>query len=426
MFQRSRSNLAQWFTLTMGSILVVFAGILYYQAVYDELENLDRLLYKKSRVMAINARYDERQRQLDLENVPLIGSNVPPLGSEVVYARWYDAESQIVQFFGTTPETQLKTTSGFETIKTTPLSKEILNTIWLRQLTLPVYQDNLLIGYLQIATPLTSSQNNLAQFRLVLLLIVPATLGTIGLAGWFLGGLAMQPIRDSYNQLHRFTADASHELRSPLSAIISNAQYSLISQSSNPEMQRQRLGKIVDTAKSMSVLVNNLLFLARHEGRLPPDSLQKVDLKSLIKQVADEYATQEAAQHLNLTYTLPTNAVSVLGDVELLRRVVVNLLTNACKYTPSGGQVELQLFVQPYWAVIKVTDNGIGIPETDLPHIFERFYRVDKKRARKTGGYGLGLAIAQQIVSAHDGYISAQSVVDKGSTFQIFLPLKQY
>ncbi len=425
MFHRSRCKLAQWFTLTMGTILVLFAGVIYYQAVFDELENLDELLYKKSRVIAVNARYDSRQQQLDLENVPLIGSNVLPLDSEVVYARWYDTKSQIVQFFGTTPKAKLISNPGFETIETSLTKSRITPSItWLRQLTLPVYQDNLLIGYLQIAVPLTSVQNNLAQLRLVLLLTVPATLGVIALAGWFLGGLAMQPIRDSYNQLQRFTADASHELRSPLAAISSNAQYGLISQSNDLEMQRQRFGKIFDITKSMSVLVNNLLLLARHQGELPAESLQKVDLRSLLAQIADEFTTLETAQHLNLTYTLPTDSVHVLGDRDLLGQAVVNLLSNACKYTPSGGQVQLRLFIQSYWAAIEVTDNGIGIPEADLPYIFERFYRVDKKRVRKTGGYGLGLAIVQQIVFVHGGNISAKSVIEKGSTFQIVLPLK--
>ncbi|MER3494196.1 MAG: two-component sensor histidine kinase [Mastigocladus sp. ERB_26_2] len=425
MFHRSRSNLALWFTLTMGSILVIFAGVLYYQAVLDELEDLDRLLHKKSKVMTVNAKYDLRKKQLDLENVPLLGSNVPPQGTEFVYARWYDTKGQLVQFFGQTPEAEVTITSGFHTLKTTFYSsKEAPTVTWLRELTLPVYQDNLLIGYLQVATPLTSTQNNLAQLRLVLLLTVPATLGVIGLAGWYLGGIAMQPIRDSYDQLQRFTADASHELRSPLSAIISNAQYGLLSKSHDIEAQRQRFGKIFDVAKSMNTLVNNLLLLARHAGRLSSESLQKVDLKSELVQIADEYTTQEAAKHLNLTYTLPTGSVIVLGDVGLLRQAVVNLLDNACKYSPAGGQVQLRLFTQSHWAVIEVIDNGIGIPEADLPHIFERFYRVDKKRSRKTGGYGLGLSIVQQIVSAHGGHISVKSVVEKGSTFQIILPLK--
>lgn len=424
MFHRSRSNLAHWFTLTMGSILVLFAGVLYYRTVFDELENLDHLLYKKSQVMAVNAKYDIRKQRINLANVPLLGNNVLPLGTEFVYARWYDAQGELVQFFGTPPEARLTITSGFHTFKTMfQNSKGATRVIWVRQLTLPVYQNSLLIGYLQVATPLTAVQNNLAQLRLVLLLTVAITLGVIGVAGWCLGGIAMQPIRESYNQLQRFTSDASHELRSPLSAITSNAQYGLISQSSDPEMQRQRLEKILAVAKSMSTLVNNLLLLARHAGRLPIESLQPVDLKYELLQIADEYHAQEVAKHLNLTYAFPTTNVMIMGDADLLHQVFLNLLINACKYTPPGGQVQLRLFAQSAWAVVQVIDNGIGIPNADLPHIFERFYRVDKKRSRKTGGYGLGLSIVQQIVLAHGGHISVKSVVDKGSTFQVILPL---
>ncbi|NJN08248.1 MAG: two-component sensor histidine kinase [Richelia sp. RM1_1_1] len=425
MFHRSRSNLALWFTLTMGSILVVFAGVLYYQAVLEQLHNLDRLLHKKSRIITVNARYNLNQKQLDLENVPLIGSKVPPLGSEVVYARWYDTKGQLVQFFGTIPETHWKIIPGFHTIKIRFYSSNKKSTVtWLRQLTLPVYQDNLLIGYLQVAMPLAPVQTNLAELRLVLIFTVPVTLGVIGLAGWCLGGIAMQPIRDNYDQLQRFTANASHELRSPLSAIISNSQYGLLSKSKDIEMQRQRFDSIFNVAKSMNILVSNLLLLARHADRLSPEFLQEVDLKTQLLRIADQYATQQAAKHLNLTYTLPTNSIFVLGDADLLRQAVVNLLENACKYTPPGGQVKMLLFTQSNWAVIEVTDNGIGISEADLPHIFERFYRVDKKRTPKTGGYGLGLSIVQQVVSAHGGHISVKSIVEKGSTFQIVLPLK--
>lgn len=115
-FNRSRSNLALWFTLSMGSILVVFAGVIYYLEVLDDLKDLDRLLYKKPQVMAVNAEYEPYKKQVDLENVPLVGSNVPPLGTELVYARWYDPVGLVVQFFGTTPPPHLTVTPGFHTV----------------------------------------------------------------------------------------------------------------------------------------------------------------------------------------------------------------------------------------------------------------------------------------------------------------------
>jgi signal transduction histidine kinase len=420
MFNRSRRNLASWFTLTMGSILIGFAAVVYYVEVIDELEELDILLYKKTSVMAANVKSQlyNGKRQLDLEHVPLLGSMVQPLPDiGLVYASWYDEQKQLVQFFGATPSDRLSVLGGFDTIKTD-------NKVWLRQVTLPVYQDGLLIGYMQAAMPITSIESALAEFRLVLAISVPITLGAIALTGWWLGGLAMQPIRHSYNHLQRFTADASHELRSPLTAIISNAQFGFLSKSTDLEVQRQRFQKIFAIAQSMSILVNNLLFLARSQGQLPTELLQEVDLKNLLVQITNDYVNHQDAQHLSLISQLSNNCVTVLGDANLIRQAVENLVNNACKYTPAGGQVQLQLFTQSHSAVIQVRDNGIGIPENDLPYIFERFYRVDKKRSRKTGGFGLGLAIAQQIVQSHGGEISLKSVVKEGTILQISLPLK--
>lgn len=194
-FNRSRTNIALWFTVTMGTILVAFAGAIYYLTILDELEDLDRLLYKKTSVMAVSAKYNRLTKQIDLTDVPLVGTNTPPIVTNLVYARWYDSQGELVQFFGATPPTQLTISPGFSTLVTAnDDTQAALITIWLRQVTLPVYQDDLLIGYLQVATPLTATQQELAGLRLVLLLTVTVTIALVGLAGWFLSGLAMQPI----------------------------------------------------------------------------------------------------------------------------------------------------------------------------------------------------------------------------------------
>jgi two-component system, OmpR family, manganese sensing sensor histidine kinase len=420
MFNRSRRRIAYWFAVSMGSILMVFAGAVYYREVQDRLQAFDEALYRKSKAIASQGSY---QLLVAAKDVPVLDSNPLLLDSELAYVRWYNAKGQLVKFFGGIPAPhRLTVVLGFQTIKTDRNSIATPSEKWLRQATLPVLQGKLLIGYLQVATPLTPIRENLIQGRLFLTVGVPVTLGLIGLTGWFLGGLAMQPIRRSYEQLQRFTADASHELRAPLAAILSNAQVGLLASVDDGAAMRYRLENIVKITKSMSALITNLLFLARHQGLLAPEASRNTELLSLLQPLINEYTAQAAEQSLSFISHLHCEPVSLSADPELLQQAVRNLLDNAFKYTPAGGTVDLRLFTQPRRAIIQVEDDGIGIPSADLPKIFDRFYRVDTARARQTGGFGLGLAIAQQIVEAHGGRITAKSEEGQGTTFQIELP----
>jgi len=416
MFNRSRRNLAQWFTLSMGSILILFASILYYQRAVDRLEEIDRLLYKKARVMVANIDYiwQQGKEQLDLSNVPILGNYSPPSDSDIAYVRWYSKTGKLQQFYGLQPTGHIQATAAFETVHTDP--------VWLRQLTLPVDHEGQTIGYLQIAVPLTDAQDALKELLIVMVIAVPLTLGAISLAGWYLGRSAMQPIQVSYWQLQRFTSDASHELRAPLAAILSNAQVGLLSSVEDGKPKQIRLEKIVEIAKAMNQTVTDLLFLARQAGRLDINSIQSVNLNDLLKETFATLSTQCATQQLTIKLELPEEPVVIYGNPDLLKQAIANLLSNACKYTLQGGRVWLQLISQYHRILIQVEDTGIGIPEKDLPYIFDRFYRVDEERTREKGGTGLGLAIAQQIVEAHGGHITVSSQVGKGSLFQIELP----
>jgi two-component system, OmpR family, manganese sensing sensor histidine kinase len=426
LFHRSRRNLARWFTLSMGSILVVFVSILYVSIVKDRQQAFDLELYGKSRVMAAGIRYRLHQGnwRVKLDDVPLLGSNtlsISSLESEIAYARWYSPDGKLLRFVKVKPEESLQIYSGFKTLQMVlpEYSNNDDQLIWLRQITLPVLQDGVLIGYLQIASPLTSVQETLTQLCFLLAVGVPLGLGVIGLTGWFLGGLAMQPIHDSYERLHRFTADASHELRTPLAKVLNHAQLGLMYLVEPDAETRSRFQTIIKTTKSLSNLVNDLLFLARQEGELDPKVLQQIDLVELLQTLAAEQACNCEDKELSLKTEFPQHSVKLLVEPDLLSQAVLNLLSNGIKYTEAGGTISLRLLCCPRGVKIQVEDTGTGIPEQDLPYVFTRFYRSQSHISYN--GVGLGLAIAQQIIHAHKGKITVNSTWGKGSCFEIEL-----
>jgi two-component system, OmpR family, manganese sensing sensor histidine kinase len=427
MFDRSRRRLAYWFTLSMGSILILFAFTLYYIQLREKISTSDRALYTQSKYIASKTKYqlDRGKWQIEPEDISIRAIKALPLGVEVdvTYIRWYDEKGNLLEFIGKDLTGKFQARSKYQTFNSDRFCQKNKHRELLRQLTLPIIQNKVAIGYLQVANSLCSTQEELAKTQLLLSLGVPLTLSLTGLVGWFLGGVAMKPTQKSYEQLQRFTADASHELRAPIAAILSNAQVGLLSPESDRIQPRQRLENIVNITKSTSSLISNLLFLARHEGQLNPDDLEAIDLRIFLQFLIDEFKILAAEKKLNIHSNLSSSAIEIKGDRELLQQALKNLLNNAYKYTSSGGTVRLTLITKSRRAIVEVEDNGIGIPAEDLPHIFDRFYRVDTARSRETGGFGLGLAIAQQIIRAHNGQITVESTFDKGTKFQIVLPL---
>ena len=424
MLTRSRRRLAYLFTLAMGGILVAFAFVVYDFLVRDELRGFDQNLKNDTQRFVSKLEYFSKNGESQLLFRGMQLNNTADIRNGFRYICLYNAKGKPLQINEDICPQQPLLDNGFKTFKINGDSSNSQK-IWLRQLTSPVKNGKRLTGYLQVAKSLEPVQKNLARSRFYLSVGVPTTLGLVGIVGWFLGGVAMQPTKRSYEQLQRFTADASHELRAPVAAILSNAQVGLLAPEDNSELPRQRLENVVDISKSMSALIGNLLFLARHEGRLNPKDLQSVEIVGLLNQLSNEYQFIATEKSLRIIAELPSLSIIVLADSNLLQQALKNLLDNACKYTQEGGTVKLKLITQLRRLSIQIIDSGIGIPPEDLPHIFERFYRVDSSRTRSSGGFGLGLAIAQQIIQAHGGEITVESTVGEGTIFKVCLPVKK-
>lgn len=227
----------------------------------------------------------------------------------------------------------------------------------------------------------------------------------------------------SFAGLRRFTADASHELKTPLAVLRADVERAMMESSSQTE-RMVALEEALQEVRRMSDLVESLLTLARaDEGRFDLHR-EPVELQPLVQEVYETALILGEAQ--GVTVNLPFTAdVMVMGDRTRLRQLFLNLVTNAIKYTPAGGKVELGLGRHPDNVTFAVRDTGIGISAADFPHIFERFWRADRVRSRMSerGGFGLGLAISQWIAQAHGGTLTASSRLGRGSLFTVTLPL---
>lgn len=212
----------------------------------------------------------------------------------------------------------------------------------------------------------------------------------------------------------RFTADASHELRTPLSVIFTHAEVAL-NRVRTADDYRETLETCLRAARRMKLLVEDLLVLARADAGKLQLRMVNVDLKQMLEDCAAMLAPMAAERHVKVCVS--GSKTTVKGDPDRLSQLVTNLMTNAIAYNVEGGKVTAETSTIGQDIVMTIADTGVGISPNDLPHIFERFYRIDKARSRSTGGNGLGLAICKSIVEAHGGTIEVSSRVGTGTTF---------
>jgi heavy metal sensor kinase len=327
----------------------------------------------------------------------------------------------------------------------------------------PLGEDNHIFGVVQVGEPLAPFTNTLWHVVIGLLLLTPFVLVLGALGSYWLAGRAFRPIHrlistaeeieasdlqrrvsvprandeiqhlaltlnemiarldHAFAQQRRFVADASHELRTPVTVIRSLTDVAL-ADVQTPEEYASVLGEVNAEAERLGHLVSDLLALARADEGQTALEREVVRLDRLAAEVA---ATLEplAAEHAIALKVQPLEPVTVRGDEARLMQAVINLLENALSYTNTGGAVTLSVVADKAHAILIVRDTGIGIAPEHLPHLFERFYRADPARSRSPGGNGLGLAIVQWVIEAHGGTIAVKSQVGQGSTFTVFLPL---
>lgn len=316
----------------------------------------------------------------------------------------------------------------------------------------------------EVASSLRDYDHALERFRIVMYSTAPAFLVLAALGGYWLSRRALAPVdaitgaartigaqdlsrrvaipraRDelqrlantlnemlgrleaAFQRVTQFTADASHELRTPVAVMRTSAELALRKQRSDAEY-REALARILSESERVSHLIDQLLLLARADSAPAALPVVRTDLTAALQAACNEAKVLAESKQLRFQQSIPADSIWVQGDAASLHRLFIILLDNAVKYTPAGGAVDVRLRSDDGHAVAEIRDSGIGIAPQDLPHIFDRFYRSDRARSRESGGTGLGLAIGRWIADAHHGEIRVESVPAKGSDFEVRIPL---
>lgn len=231
-------------------------------------------------------------------------------------------------------------------------------------------------------------------------------------------------LQRSFSQMQQFTADASHELRTPLTVIRTEAEVALRKPPGEGETQ-ELLGNVLEECQRLTWITDQLLTLSREDAGLAQPAREPVDLSKLVRDVAE--TMRPIAESKNQKLVISANGAAIMvGDPVRLRHVIYNLVDNAIKYTPPNGRLEIAVATLPRSVRLSIKDTGVGISPEHLPHVFERFYRVDKARNRVEGGAGLGLSIVQSIVQAHGGQVRIESQPGVGTHCTVQLPREEH
>ncbi len=390
--------------------------------VYMALTSLSLFLFQRG----LNEALDDQLDSLLAEQSQLIEFNGKNL-------RWLAGDSSGFhsQFFRPQASYQLFDSSGrivgthgsYHCATLFPKSQEIRGEPPHRAKSAPLVINDQLVGSLQVELPTTQRDELMLKYAITICGVTLLGFGLLSIAGYNYSREAAKPIFDSYELLKQFSADVAHELNTPISTIRATAE-NMSEELNEPDALKSRLDVINRAVDRMNIIVKDLMLLTRlgMESEKPTKVSETIDLRKLVSDLVEEFKDRFQQKSIQLKSRIEGNPM-VMGYQDPLHRMLANLLENALRYTDADGEVILDLVADHHIATITVSDTGIGIPEESIPKIFDRFYRVDKARARDQGGSGLGLSIVKAISVMHNAEIDVDSQLGKGTKFIVSIPL---
>lgn len=462
-----RQRLTAWYVLSLGLILLTVSLFWYVTLSRSLTMQMDESLHETAKVVELG--HLQALDILDPEQACAILEVYSYSQDWLGYVQLRDSAGEIACIiqgvngkalpFGVDARNAVNSGSVHYETESTAFSFPV------RMLSVPVYRHDKIVRILQVGQSSFALEQILRQLRTTSIFLSPFVILILTAFGWFLAGRVLAPIVDitsaaqkitaeklnrrlpvndtddeiarlaqtfnlmlgrleeSFVRIRRFSGDASHELRTPLAIIKGETEVALRWAKSDAEL-RTALESNLEEIDRMDRIVSDLLSLARSDASKLHLNIAKFSLTDLLQDIwmSGKVLAEQSGHYVHLDYAV-TSEIFIEGDQLQLYRVMINILTNAIKYTPSGGRVDIRLVVQEGRAKIEIADTGLGISPEDLPHVFERFYRIDSARNRDQGGTGLGLAIVKAIVAAHDGTITVKSDVGEGTIFSVELPL---
>ena len=463
-FTSIRSKLTAWYVLLLGVILVLFSILLFFFLSKRLNESVDSSLTLSARIVA-------RSTQISNSRTPFPGLDLffdqfMGFGRDKSY-KIYDGSGNIGSLSKNFDGSQfplseiaysaaLKGGTSYETFI-------ISDNHPIRVITMPVIRNGKLANLVQVGTSKKVVVDTLKNLAIILWTAVPSVLLLTALIGRFIARRALKPVakitqtakdigsganlsqripvpevkdeigelaltfnsmmdrlESSFSQMRQFSSDASHELRTPLTVLKGQSELTL-GKERKPKEYQEVISSNLEEIQYMSKVLEDLFMLSKSDENQIALDYESVDLKLLIEEICRHAQIIASEKNIKII-TAYIERIQVYGDPVRLRQMIWNVIVNGIKYTQPDGEVTISLQEKKDIALITIQDNGIGISNSDLPLIFNRFYRVDKARSREEGGTGLGLSICKFIVDAHKGSIDIESTLGEGTKFKIKLP----